>query len=199
MTTWVENPRGGRDRGPRALVRAWVEILVRPRRFFRTGVAPGDQAPGLVFAVVVSLVAVAGTFAARPESVPAIGGGRPPGVVVTLLAVALFVAPALLHLTAALQTLALLLVVRDRAGVSETVQVIAYATAPCVLVGVPVPAVQALCGLYGTALLILGTSVVHRTSLARAAVASVLPATLVFGYGFRGFRALSALGGQWML
>ena len=50
MTTWVENPTGGRDRGPRNLVRAWIEVLVRPQQFFRNGVAPGDQAPGLVFA-----------------------------------------------------------------------------------------------------------------------------------------------------
>ncbi|PSQ39591.1 hypothetical protein BRD13_02695, partial [Halobacteriales archaeon SW_5_70_135] len=56
MTQWVEEPSGGRDRGPVALVRAWAEVLARPFRFFETGVAPDDQAPGLVFAAAVVLV-----------------------------------------------------------------------------------------------------------------------------------------------
>jgi hypothetical protein len=170
-------------------------VLVRPRRFFRTGVAPGDQAPGLVFAVAVSLTFVAGRFATVPGSIPSFGGGGGLSVALSLLAVGLFVAPAVLHLTAALQTLGLLLVVSDRAGVSETVQVLAYATAPCALAGLPSPELRLLCGAYGTFLLVLGTSVVHRTDPARAALASLLPAVLVFGYGFGGVRALGALLG----
>lgn len=195
MTTWVENPRGGRDRGPRALLRAWAEVLVRPGRFFRTGVAPGDQAPGLVFGVVVSLCFVAGQFATAPESIPSFGGGGGLTVALSLLVVGLFVAPAVLHLTAALQTVGLLLVVPDRAGVSETVQVLAYATAPCALAGLPNPELRLLCGAYGTVLLVLGTSVVHRTDPVRAALASLLPAALVFGYGFGAIRALGVLSG----
>ncbi len=87
MTQWVENPTGGRDRGPTALVRAWVEILRRPRRVFRTGVAPGDQAPGLVFAATVVLfeevsryavVNLAdGGYSTGPFDYPAIGGFSP--------------------------------------------------------------------------------------------------------------------------
>jgi len=48
VTTWIENPEGGRARGPRAVVRSWGEVLVRPRRFFVTGVGPGDVLDGVV-------------------------------------------------------------------------------------------------------------------------------------------------------
>ncbi|MGM0591666.1 MAG: YIP1 family protein [Halobacteriota archaeon] len=189
MTTWVENPHGGRERGPRGLVRAWVEVLVRPRRFFRVGVAPGDQAPGLVFGVLVALWYVGGLFAFDPGSIPAIPGG----VVLGLLAVGLLVAPATLHLLAALQTILLVPLVPDRAGVSETVQVIAYATAPCVFASVPEPAVGLACALYGATLLVVGVSTVHETSPWRALAATALPSLLLFGYGFDGFGALAAL------
>ena len=204
MTTWVENPEGGRARGARGLTRAWVEVLVRPRRFFRTGVSPGDQAPGLVFGVLVAVAFVGGRFldaylrlgrpnSFPPGSVPTVFGGPVASALLVLAFTALLVAPAILHLTAALQTVLLILVVRDRGGVGETVQVIAYSAAPCALAGPAVPELRLACALYGAALLVLGLSVVHRTSLLRAAVAGALPATLVFGVGFRGLAALSTL------
>ncbi len=193
MTTWVESPRGGRDRGPRGLLRAWAEVLVRPRRFFRNGVAPGDQAPGLVFAVCVALGYTSLRFALVPGSVPSFGGGGALSVVLGLAVVSLFVAPAVLHLVAALQTLLLVALVPDRAGVSETVQVVAYAAAPCVLAGVPSAALRLACACYGAALLAVGVSEVHRTSLVRALAATALPAVLLFGYGFGGVAAAAAL------
>lgn len=193
MTTWVQHPEGGRERGPRGIARAWVEALVRPRRFFRNGVAPGDQAPGLVFAVTVAVAYVCGLFAFVPERLPSLGGGPAVSAFLGLAVVALLVAPAVLHLTAALQTVLLILLVRDRAGVSETVQVIAYATAPCVFAGVPVPAVRVACAAYGAGLLVLGIAEVHETPLPRAAVAAAVPAALLFGYGFGGFDAVDAL------
>lgn len=128
MTTWVEEPRGGRDRGPRGLARAWVEVMVRPKRFFRNGVAPGDQAPGLYFAVTIALLFIGTRFLFDPASVPSFSGRPVVSAALTLLAVGLIVAPLTLHLTAALQTIILMLTVDDRAGVSETVQVVAYAT-----------------------------------------------------------------------
>jgi hypothetical protein len=193
VTTWVENPEGGRARGPRGLARAWAEVLVRPRRFFRNGVAPGDQAPGLVFAVVVAVGYASGLFAFDPGRLPALGGGVAASAFVSLAMVALLVAPAVLHLTAALQTVLLVLLVRERAGVSETVQVVAYAAAPCVFAGVPFPTIRVACAAYGAFLLVLGLSEAHEISLARAAVAGALPAALVFGYGFGGFGALEAV------
>ncbi|MFB6303823.1 MAG: YIP1 family protein [Haloferacaceae archaeon] len=201
MTTWVENPRGGRERGPRGLVRAWVEVLVRPRRFFRNGVAPGDQAPGLAFGVAVALAYLAGLLgsgaATVPSDLPVVGGTGALATAFVVLAVVLVVAPAALHLTAALQTLLLMLVVPDRAGVSETVQVVAYATAPCALAGLPVPGLRVLCTGYGAALLVVGLSEVHGASPGRAAVAGAVPAALVFGYGFGGFGAIATLLRAW--
>jgi len=197
VTQWVADPEGGRDRGPRALARAWVEVLVRPKRFFRNGIAPADQAPGLVFGVLVALIAVGGRLATGDlptfESVDVTPTFVPESpllqAVLVLLIVGLFLAPATFHFSAAIQTIGLTLVAPDRGGVSETVQVIAYATAPCLLTAVPSPTLRVVCCLYGTALLVVGTSVRHRTSIPRAAVAAALPAALVFGYGYGGFAA----------
>jgi len=195
VTQWVENPTGGRDRGPAALARAWAEVLVRPRRLFQSGVAPGDQAPGLVFAGTVvfveELTRVLTGAAAYPEF-----GGRPAASTALALALAVvLVAPAALHLTAALQTLILIPTAPDRAGVSETVQIIAYSTAPCVFAGLPFPAVRVLATAYASALLAVGISDVHDVSLPKAGLLSAVPAALVFGYGFRGFAALSEVTG----
>jgi hypothetical protein len=176
-------------------------VLVRPRRFFTNGVAPGDQAPGLAFAVVVAVIYVSGLLAVQPETildtsvVPILGDSPVVTMVLVVLVTAVVAAPAGLHLTAAIQTVLLMLTVKDRAGVSETVQVVAYATAPCALAWLPVPAVAAVCTLYGVGLLILGLAVVHETSLLRAIVAGLIPATLVFGVGFRGLWALASVVG----
>lgn len=209
MTQWVENPTGGRDRGPAALVRAWVEILRRPRRFFRTGVAPGDQAPGLVFAATVVLfeevsrytvvnLAERGLLSTGPFNYPAIGGFSPGVAVLALFAILVFVTPATVHLTAALQTLlllplGLLPVASDRGGVSETVQVMCYAMAPCLLAGLPSAEVRVLVTAWGAGLYLLGTAVIHNVRLPVAAIVGAIPAAIVFGYGFRGFQALSVL------
>jgi hypothetical protein len=113
-----------------------------------------------------------------------------------VLAVVVVVAPATLHLVSALQTVLLMLSVPERAGVSETVQVVAYATAPCALAGLPSPTLRAACTLYGAALLAVGVAEVHGTSVPRAALAAAVPAALVFGAGFGGSAALGVvLGG----
>lgn len=192
MTTWIESPRGGRERGPRGLVRAWVEVLVRPRRFFSNGVAPGDQAPGLAFGIAVALAYVGGLWTFSPGARPDFGGPTVSLVLGTLL-VALLIAPAVLHLLAAVQTVLLIPLVSDRTGVSETVQTVAYATAPCALAGLPWPALRLACALYGAALLIVGLRTVHGTTFARAAAAGAVPAALLFGWGFRGSGAAVAV------
>jgi hypothetical protein len=112
-----------------------------------------------------------------------------------LVGVVVLVAPAILHLVAALQTVILIPFAPERGGVSETVQVIAYATAPCVFAGVPVPEVRIVCALWGTALYVYGTAVVHDVSIPRAFVLAIVPAVLVFGYGFRAVPALAILLG----
>jgi hypothetical protein len=213
VTQWVENPTGGRDRGPAALVRAWVEILSRPRRFFRTGVAPGDQAPGLVFAATVVLfeevsryavvkLAQRGLLSTGPFDYPAIGGFSPGVAVLALFAILVFVTPATVHLTAALQTLlllplGLLPVASDRGGVSETVQVMCYAMAPCLLAGLPSAEVRVLVTAWGAGLYLVGTAVVHNLRLPVAAIIGAVPAAIIFGYGFRGFQALSVMAANY--
>lgn len=191
MTTWVAEPEGGRARGPRALARAWVEVLVRPRRFFRNGIAPADQAPGLVFGVLVAVVVAGGRLAtgAVPDLPPFVPEAGLLRAVFLLLAVGLFLAPATFHLAAALATLGLAVVAPNRGGVSETVQLVAYATAPCVFTAIPSPTLRVVCCLYGTGLLVVGTTVRHDCSAPRAVLAMALPATLVFGVGFGGFAA----------
>lgn len=201
VTQWVENPAGGRDRGPSGIARAWVEVQVRPRRFFQNGVSPGDQAPGLTFAIAVTFVAVAGRLLLAPSSLSgyervAAATGSPAMTAVIVLGVACFlVAPLVLHLAAALATLSLIPVVDDRAGVSETVQVIAYAAAPAVFAAIPVPQVRLLAALYGVLLLVVGLAVVHETSLPRAFLAGAAPALFVFGLALGGIAALEAVLG----
>jgi len=206
VTQWVDDPEGGRDRGPLAVVRAWVEVLVRPRRFFRNAIAPADQAPGLLFVVTVVLVeegsralvvglAQRGMIETGPFAYPELTGLSPLLTVLFVAGVGVLIAPAILHLAAALQTVFLVPTAPDRGGVSETVQVIAYATAPCVLAGVPIPAVRVLCGAWGAGLYLYGTSTVHDLSIPRAVVVAAVPAVIVFGYGFRAIPAASILLG----
>lgn len=199
MTQWVEETEGGRGRGPVGMLRAWIEVLVRPRRFFRTRVRPADQGPGLVFAMLVVLVAESARILLVDAPYPVFSGelGLPP--VLGLALVVILVTPLALHLVAAIQTVVLVALVRDRGGVSETVQVLAYAAAPCALSGVPIPELRVACTTYGAILLAIGTAEVHRISFRRAVVVSLLPAAIVFGYGFRGFAAVETLLRNWYI
>ncbi|MFP8958714.1 YIP1 family protein [Natrialbaceae archaeon A-CW3] len=196
MTQWIDDPQGGRARGPRALARAWLEVLVRPGRFFRTGVAPGDQAPGLTFLLTVVLVAATSRYVLTPEVYPSIPVSPVLEGLFWISLLVFLVAPLGLHLLAAVQTLFLMIVARQRAGISQTVQVIAYATAPCVFVGIPIPAVRLLACWYGAVLLIVGLRTVHELSVVRAVLAGVVPAAILFGYGFGGFTALESVAGS---
>ncbi|MFB6228776.1 MAG: YIP1 family protein [Halobacteriales archaeon] len=195
MTQWTDDPSGGRDRGPRAMARAWVEVLVRPRRFFRTGIGTGDQAPALTFVMAVVALEEASRVLLVENAVPAVAGGERSSIAVALAVAVLIVAPASLHLISALQTVLLMIGAPERGGVSETVQVLAYATAPCVFAGAPVPTLRAVCAVYGATLYVAGLSRVHDLSLPRAVVVGAVPAAVTFGYGFRGFDALIRLLG----
>lgn len=196
MTQWIEDPEGGRDRGPRAIGRAWVEILVAPTRFFRAAVAPADQAPGLFFLMAVVSIEEASRYLLVSGAAPSIGGRPYAGSLLALALTVFLVAPLGLHLFVALQTVILRMFVSDRAGVSETVQVMAYASAPCVFAGVPMPAVGAACAAYGFGLLVVGMAVVHDAPYRRIVPAVAVPGALGFGYAFRGFEAASTLAEQ---
>lgn len=199
MTTWVDDPSGGRDRGPQALLRAWVEVLLRPTRFFRTGIAPGDQAPGLTFAMAVVLVEEASRLALDPGAIPHLTGSPALSAALVVALAVLVVTPAVLHLVAALLTLPLVVLADERGGIGQTVQVLAYSTAPCALAGLPFPAVRLLVAAYGTSLLVDGLVAVHGLSGRRAWLAAAIPAAIVYGYGFRGFAALATLLSGWYL
>jgi hypothetical protein len=174
------------------MARAWIEVLVRPDRFFRTGIGPGDQAPGLTFLLAVVAIEETTRFLLVENPVPAVRGVEVPESV-ALVAAVLIVAPTSLHLISALQTVLLMLGAPDRGGVSETVQVLAYATAPCVFAGAPVPALRVACAAYAAVLYLVGLSQVHDLSAPRALALGTLPAAIAFGYAFRGFDAVLTL------
>lgn len=199
MTQWVESTEGGRDRGPRAVARAWFEVATAPSRFFRTGVASGDQAPGLTFAMLVVLVAETTRFAFVPAAFPSVADSTLLSGALWIGVAVLLVAPAGLHLLAAVETLLLAALAPDRGGVSETVQVLGYASAPCVFAGIPAPAVRAVCGLYAFALLVVGIRVVHGVSTTRALALAFVPGCVAFGYGFRAFDAIVTLLRTWYI
>ncbi|MGQ3328025.1 YIP1 family protein [Halorubrum sp. FL23] len=204
MTSWIENPEGGRARGPRALARAWVEALIRPRRLFANGVSPGDQAPALTFAVAVAGVYALGWIVSDPSVVPGIVVSVPVSAAILFLLVVVLAAPVGLHLTAAVATLSVILAsveydgglaLRDRGGVSETVQVVAYASSPMALAGAPIPLLRVACGVYAALLLLIGFRTVHGTSPLRTLVAGVPPALIGYGVGYRVVAAARSLIG----
>lgn len=193
MTQWVEDVQGGRRRGPDGIALSWLEVLVRPRTFFEEGVAPGDQGPGLTFAVAVVLVFQGTRFAVGADPYPVLGGRPVASGAFWLLAVSVLVAPLALHVVAALQTLVLAAGTAERGGISETVQVLAYAAAPCALAGIPVATVQVAAGAYAVGLYWLGLAVVHDLPAPRATALGAVPALLAYGYGFRTVAAAREL------
>ena len=198
MTQWIEDPSGGRDRGPEALVRSWVEVLVRPARFFRGGVAPGDQAPGLVFAMAVVLVEEVIRVVALGDY-PVVAGQPTASAVLWVGVMVLLITPAMLHLAAAVATIGLVPLAPDRGGVSETVQVFGYAAAPCLFASVPVLKVRAAAVVYGAVLAYVGVGRIHDLPPFRAALVTAAPAYVVFGYGFRGIRSVGRLLRNWYI
>lgn len=166
---------------------------MRPSRFFETGLAPEDWVSPLAFAAVVVLVEEVVRLVALSTA-----AGTTLGAAVTLVGVVALI-PAALLLGAAAATAVLAPLAPDHAGLGETVQVVGYATAPCVFAAVPVLEVRALAVTYGAALVVVGLSVVHRTTLARAVLAATVPAVVVFAYGFRGTDAVGTLLRRWYI
>ncbi|WP_340099200.1 YIP1 family protein [Salinibaculum salinum] len=196
MTQWVENPELGRERGPVALARAWIEILLRPNSFFREKIAPGDQAPGLTFAATVVFFAEAVRLATTADAYPVVAGQPAASAILWLLVVMVLVTPAGIHLTAALQTVILIGGADDRAGVSETVQVICYSLAPLAFLGIPSVWVKAVVVLWAAWLFVYGMATVHDIWLPKAVGLAAVPAVLILGYGFGGNAHVVAAGEQ---
>lgn len=182
MTTWVERSSAGRDRGMRGIARAWVGVMIRPRQFFQTATAPADQAPALTFAMFVTGISVLGLLLTNPGLSPVVSGSRIGGGLLIWTLLVLVVTPVTLHLTAAIGTLPLLVLAPERAGISETVQLIGYSSAPIALAWVPGLLVNTsfdvvVAGLFGysLALLVIGVASVHRTGIVRAFLAAFPP------------------------
>ncbi|ERJ06268.1 Yip1 domain protein [Halorhabdus tiamatea SARL4B] len=167
--------------------------MTAPREFFRQAVAPGDQAPGLVFLSVVVAIEESLRYVLVPSGAPVFGGRPVASAVLAVLVTVVLIAPTGLHLLAAIQTILLWPITEDRAGISETVQVLAYATAPCVVSGVSLAPLQLLAAGYGSVLLIVGLSTVHEVSYWKTTLAGATPAALLYGVAFGGFDALGAL------
>lgn len=196
MTQWVENPELGRERGPAALARAWAEILLQPATFFREKIAPGDQAPGLTFAATMVFFAEAVRLATTPDAYPVVADQPAASAILWLLAIMVLVTPAGIHLTAAFQTVILIGGTDDRAGVSETVQVICYSLAPLAFLGVPNVWMKAAVVLWAIGLFVYGMATVHGVWVPKAAGLAALPAVLLLGYGFGGNAHVVAVGEQ---
>jgi hypothetical protein len=181
-----------------------MEALVRPRRLFANGVARGDQAPALTFAIAVAAAFTLGWIAVDPSVIPGIVESVSLSAVVLFLVVVALAAPVGLHLTAAVATVSVIvasvefddgLSLRERGGVSETVQVVAYASSPMAFAGPPIPEVRVLCGAYATALLLIGFRTVHGTTPIRTLVAGLPPSVLGYGIGYRVIASIRALVG----
>jgi hypothetical protein len=50
---------------------------------------------------------------------------------------------------------------------------------------------------WGAGLYLIGTAIVHNVRLPVAAIVGAIPAAIIFGYGFRGFQALSVLAANY--
>lgn len=198
MTRWIE-PGIARPRGVAGLARAWISMLVRPRRFLRESVVPGEQAPGLLFAMAVVAVAETSRLLLVPDAVPLSLGPPALSAAFWLGVAVLLVTPVALHLVAALQTALVVPFVSDRGGVSETVQVLGYSTAPCAFAGVPSPELRSFVVIWGFVLLAFGIGEVHGKRFEPAAALSAIPGGIVFGYGFRGFAAIETVLRQWYI
>ncbi|MFB6186403.1 MAG: YIP1 family protein, partial [Halobacteriaceae archaeon] len=168
----------------------WVGVMQNPRKFFERVIIPGDQAPGLTFAMTVTGIYLLSlvTFRTAPILSNAIQSVLS-GVVLIGIFIAI-ITPLVIHLLAAIQTVLLMVFIADRGSVSETVQLICYAAAPGIFMGIPILLVQIAAGVYGISLYIIGVRVVHNVSFSKAIIVGIVPASILFGYGFQMMNAL---------
>jgi hypothetical protein len=167
--------------------RRWLRRLLRPRRFFAAAVRANDQAPAVYHIIIVGSITAAVRLWMGP--IPAVGGSTIFGAAVWIALTGLFIAPIALHLAAALATVMLIITAPDRAGISMTVQVWAYAATPVVLIGVGRPALTVVAIAVAGYWTIVGTAVVHQISTRRALLAAAVPIGIVYGIGLGGFAS----------
>lgn len=206
MTFRIDSSTGGRPRGLRGIARTWAAVLVRPRQAFANGITPGDQAPALTFAVAVAAAFTLGLIATDPAAIPGVVPSSPALTALVVFVVVVVVGlPVGLHLTAAVATVSVVVAsvevadgrfaLRDRGGVSETVQAVAYASSPMALAGPAIPELRVVCGAYAAVLLFVGLRAVHGLGPVRTVVAALPPAALGYGVGYRAVAAARTLFG----
>ena len=198
-TRWIERSGENELPSPEGLARAWVGLIVRPRQFFREGIEPGRHLPALAFAMLVVAVSETLRLALVTDAHPVFEGLVLPSALLWLAVAVLVVTPVVLALVTAVQTLLLKPFVEDPGDPTETAQIVAYATAPCVLAGAPIPELTALVAIWGTILLAIGVSEIHGPWFEPALALSAIPSAIVFGFGFRGFSAVETLLRQWYI
>ena len=157
--------------------------MIHPKWFFEKKIKGGKQSDGLIFAMVVVMIEEGSRLILVDSEY----------FLISLGIAVLIVAPVLLHIVAAIQTLLLRIGAKNRKGIGTTVQVIGYSIAPCIFAGFAIPSLSFLCAVYGSILLIIGLKEVHGVSLERAFLISIIPAIIVFGYLFGGILALNSL------
>ena len=173
----------------------WLEVVVRPRRFFRRTVQANDQAPAVYHIILLGAATAALRLSVGPTEMTGMGGSTVLGTLVWIVVTAIFIAPVGLHLAAAVATVMLMMTAPDRAGISMTVQVWAYAATPVVLTGVGSPPLTVAALALGAGLTVIGTAEVHALSPIRGLVATALPVGIVYGVGLGGFAAIARLLG----
>lgn len=177
----------------------WVTALLAPWRCFHASIRPGDQTRAIGFAVVVVAAYLAMHAATGSLEHPVVGDLRVFSFLLWATFLLLVAVPVGLHLLTAVLTLVLIPLAPKRRGISETVQVVAFAMAPAVFVPIPALEVQVLAGLWGAALLAYGVAVVHDVSVTRAVLAAAIPAYLLFGMAFGAEEALVEWMRAWYL
>lgn len=177
----------------------WLDVTFRPWVGFTRHVQPRDQSRGVIFAIAVVAAWVALSAAYGTFDYHVIGDLRLLSLVLWITLLLAVVTPVAIHLLGAVVTLMLVFLAPHRRGVSETVQVIAFAMAPIVFVAVPNTTVQAVSGLYASVVLIVGLTVVHRLPFERGVVIGALPAYVLFLYGFGAESAIVELLRSWYI
>lgn len=172
------------------LIGTWIAVVGRPHRFFRNSIDRGEQSGALLFVAAVVLTTLVFRIGFGTLTLPTIGTSPLLSSILWIGVLVVLVTPLLLHLLAAVQTVLLIGLAPNRAGISETVQILAYAAAPCIFTGFGhVGLTLIACG-YALGLVVYGTAVVHDCGWLRAAIAGGTPAVMALGIGFGGFAAL---------
>lgn len=180
-------------------LRLWGETLLTPWRVFPGGIRPGEQLPAIIVAILVTGAWVAVRVVVDPGSVPVLGNAPMVSVLIWAGLLAVVVAPLAVHVMAALATVVLIGIASDRAGVSETVQTVAFAMAPAPVLATGVAELQVLGTVYGSMLLVYGLASVHRISLERALLAAAVPAYVLFVIGFGADAGFVELMRRWYI